>query len=139
MPLEETLRDAAASHRRICLWGPYRVRPEFAQSFRDRVARVESSFRYKGACFLSPTTVCDCTRSLEEMVGRRRLIGAFGYGAASSSVVVRLFEPWLIDPWQTDVFFRDRGALLRRPSPQAASRVPIVRDPSLEAHPGVPR
>jgi hypothetical protein len=101
VPLEETLQEATASHRRVCLWGPYRVRPEFAQSFRDRVAQVESSFRYQGACFLSPSNVCDCTRSVEEMVGRRRYIGAFGYGAASSSFVVRLFEPWLIDPCQT--------------------------------------
>ena len=101
VPLEETLQDATASHRRICLWGPYRVCPEFAQLFRDRVARVESSYRYKGACFLRPSKVCDCTRSLEEMVGQRRFIGVFGYGAASSSVVVRLFEPWLIDPCQT--------------------------------------
>jgi hypothetical protein len=101
VPLEETLQDATASHQRICLWGPYRVCPEFSQLFRDRVAKVESSFRYRGACFLSTKSVCDCTRSLEEMVGQRRFIGAFGYGAASASVVVRLFEPWMIDPCQT--------------------------------------
>ncbi len=101
VPLDETLRDATESGRRICIWGPYLVRPEFAQSFRDRVAQVESSFRYRGACLLSPLDVCDCTRSVEEMIGRRRYIGTFGYGEASSSVVVQMFEPWLIGPSQT--------------------------------------
>jgi hypothetical protein len=127
VPLDETLRDAMKSGRRICVWGPYLVRPEFAQSFRDRVARVESSFRYRAACFGWPLAVCDCTRSVEEMIGRRRFIGVFGYGAASSSFVVQLFDPWLINPCQTHPWVGaliglDKYTLIRRPHGDYTSR-----------------
>jgi hypothetical protein len=132
VPLDETLQDATKSGKRICLWGPYLVRPEFAQSFRDRVARVESSFRYRGACFGWPLAVCDCTRSVEEMVGHRRFIGVFGYGAASSSVVVQLFEPWLINPCQTHPWVGgliglDKYPLIRRSHGDYTSRWDQVR------------
>lgn len=100
VPLDETLRDAVAAGRRVCLWGPYRLRPEMADAFRARVELVERSFRYKGACLLSRPDVCDCTRSIEELVGSRRYIGVYGYGAAASSHVVRLYGPWLVGPAQ---------------------------------------
>ncbi len=54
------------------------------------------------------------------MIGRRRFIGVFGYGAASSSFVVQLFEPWLINPCQTHPWVAaliglDNYPLIRRP------------------------
>jgi hypothetical protein len=101
VPLDETLRDRVASGSRICAWGPYRLRPEMADKFRGRVAAVESRFQYKAACFTSPLDVCDCARSIEELVGHRRFIGTFGYGAAVSSVIVRKYSPWLIDPQES--------------------------------------
>jgi hypothetical protein len=132
VPLDETLRDATESGRRICMWGPYLVPPEFAQLFRDRVAKVESSMRYRGACLGWPLAVCDCTRSVEEMIGQRRFIGVFGYGAASSSVVVRLFEPWLIDPCQTHPWVAtliglDNYPLIHRPHGDYTSRLDQLR------------
>lgn len=98
VPLNETLDDAVVERRQICVWGPYLVKPELAEMFRARVTRVESSFRYKAASFLSPLDVCDCTRSIEEMVGPRRYIGVYGYGAAASSVVVQRCSPWFVKP-----------------------------------------
>jgi hypothetical protein len=133
VPLDETLRDAAGSGRRICVWGPYLVRPEFAESFRERVVRVESSFRYRGACFGWRPAVCDCTRSVEEMIGQRRFIGVFGYGAASSSVVVQLFEPWLIHPgktypWVGDLLGLGKYPLVWRPHGDYTSRWDQLRE-----------
>lgn len=97
VPLHETLQFYADS--RICMWGPYRVRSDFAETFKARVATVESSFGYKGACWLSPMHVCDCARSIEEMIDpHRRYIGVFGYGAAAGSYIVRKFAPYLVEP-----------------------------------------
>jgi hypothetical protein len=100
VPLDETLR-VYTSDGHVCMWGPYRIQPELTEFFKSRAVLVESSFRYKGASFLSPRQVCDCTRAIEEMVDpNRRYIGVFGYGAAAASVVVRNFSPWIIDPEQ---------------------------------------
>lgn len=99
VPLGETLDFYHAGGGHVCAWGPFLVRPELAATFRARVATVESSFRYKGACWLSRRDVCDCARAVEEMARPdRRYIGAFGYGAAAASSVVRTFTPWLVDP-----------------------------------------
>jgi hypothetical protein len=63
---------------------------------------VEREFRYKGGCLLSPRKVCDCARSVEEMLrGDRRFIGICGYGAAAASSVVQTFSPGLVEPHQT--------------------------------------
>jgi hypothetical protein len=129
VPLDETLRFYLACGGHVCLWGPYLIRPELAETFRGRVAAVESSFHYKGACVLSPLQVCDCVRSVEEMIGsRRRYIGVFGYGAAAGSVVVRKFSPWLIDPerdhpWVATLIGLDEYPLLRRPFGDYTSRL----------------
>jgi hypothetical protein len=99
VPFDETLQVFFDSGAHICMWGPYRIQPELAETFKERVATVESSFRYKGACFTSPRHVCDCVRSIEEMVPTpRRYIGPYGYGWAAGSVVVQKFSPWLIEP-----------------------------------------
>jgi len=98
VPLDETLADRTAAGSKIRAWGPYLVQPEIGDMFRGRVAAVESGFKYKGACFLSRLEVCDCARSIEELVGPRRIIGPFGYGAAVSSVIVEKYSPWLIKP-----------------------------------------
>jgi hypothetical protein len=99
VPLGETLARSLADGRRVCLWGPYRVRPELAEAFRSRVAAVEAGFAYHGACFFFPRKVCDCARAVEETVApSRRYIGAFGYGAAAASVIVQEFSPWVIEP-----------------------------------------
>ncbi len=127
VPLDETLRDAVAQGREICVWGPYLMRGEFADMFRDRVALVESSFRYKAASLVAPLHVADCTRSVEELVGRRRYIGVCGYGAASASYVVRQFEPWMIDPchshpWVATLIGLDDYPLVHRPHGDFTSR-----------------
>jgi len=100
VPLDETLRDAQATGRTICLWGPYRIQSEVADQFRGRIVTVESSFAYKGASFFSPLHVCDCARSVEELLGSRRYIGVFGYGAAAASVIVQKYSSSLILPEQ---------------------------------------
>lgn len=102
VPLLETLQWATDNGDRINMWGPYRVQTEFADTFRARVNTVESRFQYRGACLTSPLTVCDCARSVEEMIEpRRRYIGFFGYGAAAGSYIVKKFHSYLIDPEQT--------------------------------------
>jgi hypothetical protein len=128
VPLEETLRHYQASGSRLCMWGPYRVQPELAEKFIARVAAVESSCQYKGACFWSRRSVCDCTRSVEEMIGQRRYIGVFGYGAAASSVVVRMFSPWLVEPehahlWVATLIGLDEYPLVWRPFGDYTSRL----------------
>ncbi len=100
VPLDKTLRDCMAARSHVCVWGPYLVQPELTRMFRARIAAVESGFKYKGACLFSPLDVCDCARAVEEMVGPRRYIGVFGYGAAAS-VVIQKYSPWLIQPEQT--------------------------------------
>ena len=102
VPLHETLEHYLNTGSRICFWGPYRVKPEFADTFRARVCTVESSFKYKGACLTSPMDVVDCARSVEEMIDPyRRYIGVCGYGAAAGSYIVRKFSCWMIAPEQT--------------------------------------
>jgi hypothetical protein len=102
VPLHETLEWAVSFNARINMWGPYRVCPEFAETFRNRVATVEGTYGYKGACLTSPKTVCDCARSVEEMIDPyRRFIGPFGYGAAAGSYIVKKFTPWFIEPQQS--------------------------------------
>jgi len=105
VPLVETLQWSVKNGDHINAWGPYRVTPEFAETFRTRVRTVEDTFEYKGACLTSPKRVCDCARSIEEMIHPvRRYIGAFGYGAAAGSYIVRKFTPWFVEaershPW----------------------------------------
>jgi hypothetical protein len=128
VPLDETLRHYQASGSRICMWGPYRVQPELAEKFIARVAHVESKCKYKGACLISRRGVCDCTRSVEEMIGRRRYIGCFGYGAAASSVIVRTFSPWLVEPehahlWVVELLGLDTYPLVWRPFGDYTSRL----------------
>lgn len=128
VPLGETLRDYLATGCRICVWGPYLVRPELAQMFRCRVATVESSFEYKAACLLSRRGVCDCARSIEELVGERRYIGVFGYGAAAASVIVQKYSPWLIEPehshhWVGSLLGLDEYPLVYRPFGDYTSRL----------------
>jgi hypothetical protein len=102
VPLQETLRLTVARGARINVWGPYRIRPELAETFKARVATVETCFRYKAACVTSALDVCDCARSIEEMIGTpRRYMGVFGYGAAAASVIVRSFSPWMVCPEQS--------------------------------------
>jgi hypothetical protein len=102
VPLDETLTHYFGTGSRVCMWGPYRIQSDLADMFMARVATVEGTFQYQGACFMSPLRVCDCARSVEEMIGtRRRYIGVFGYGAAAGSVIVRNFSPWMIHPEQT--------------------------------------
>jgi hypothetical protein len=121
VPLDETLRVFLSSGHRVCMWGPYRVGPELAEAFRARIATLESSFQYKGACLFSPLDVCDCARAVEEMVEpHRRYIGVFGYGAAAASFIVRKFSPWLIEPeqphpWVGTLIGLDEFPLVRRP------------------------
>lgn len=99
VPLDETLAHYLRPGSHVCVWGPYRVCPELAATFRALGAAVEGHFRYKGACLLSPRDVCDCARSVEEMARPdRRYIGVYGYGAAAASSVVRTFSPWLVEP-----------------------------------------
>lgn len=101
MPLHDTLRHYICLGP-VTMWGPYCVEPEFAERFKERVATIESCFRYKAASLTSPRDVCDCARAVEEMVEpRRRFIGIYGYGAAASSVVVQKFSPWMVDPDRT--------------------------------------
>jgi hypothetical protein len=120
VPLDETIQLCLAARRRIYLWGAYRVKPELAETFRARVITVESTFKYRPACFLSPRSVCDCVRSVEEMIEpRRRFIGVFGYGAVSASYIVRKFTPWLIEPqqshrWVEPLLGLDRYPLIHR-------------------------
>lgn len=120
VPLHETLCDAVKENRRITLWGPYRIKPELAATFRARMVTLENCFQYKGAAFWSPKEVCDCARAVEEMVGtERRWMGIFGYGAAASSAVVRKFAPWLIEPeqshpWVVTLLDLDKYPLTRR-------------------------
>jgi hypothetical protein len=133
VPLEETLHVSLASGGRVCLWGPYRVCPELAETFKARIATVETTYRYKAACRLAPRNVCDCARSLEEtVVPRRRYIGAFGYGAAAVSVIVREFSPWLIEPeqahpWVATLLGLDECPLIRRPFGDSTSRQDQLR------------
>lgn len=120
VPLDETLRVYADKGHKLCMWGPYRVQPEFFELFKTRVAQVEQTFGYKAAALTSPRDICDCARAVEEMVeSRRRLIGVNGYGAAASSVVVRKFSPWLIEPdqshaWVEPLMGLDEYPLVRR-------------------------
>jgi hypothetical protein len=105
VPLDETLAYCLQAGGHVCAWGPYLVRPELAATIRERIATVEGQFRYKGGCFLSPRNVCDCARSVEEMLrSDRRFIGVCGYGAAAASSVVRTFSPGLVEPHQTHVW-----------------------------------
>jgi hypothetical protein len=121
VPLDETLHTYLAAGRCVCMWGPYRIRPELAETFHARVATVESWFQYRAACRLSPRHVCDCARSVEEMVeARRRYIGVFGYGAAAASVIVQKLSPWMIEPeqchpWVGTLIGLDGYPLVRRP------------------------
>ena len=120
LPLDETIQFYLASCSRICMWGPYLVCPEFAETFRSRTTTVESSFGYKAAAWLSPLHVCDCIRSVEEMTdSHRRYIGVFGYGAAGGSYVIRKFSPWFIEPdkshrWIEPLIGLDRYPLVHR-------------------------
>jgi hypothetical protein len=99
VPLNETLEFYLRPGSHVNAWGPYLVKPEFAATFRARVATVNGHFRYKGASFLSPRDVCDCARAVEEMARPdRRFIGIFGYGAAAASSAVRTFTPSLVEP-----------------------------------------
>ncbi len=129
VPLEETIGVWEESGGRVCLWGPYRVTPAFADTFRARVATVEGTFGYKGACLTSRLTVCDCARSVEEMIDpRRRFIGAFGYGAAAASYIVRKFTPHLVGPeqshpWVATLIGLDAHALVRRPFGDYTTRI----------------
>jgi hypothetical protein len=98
VPLEETLRTYSDCGSRISMWGPYRVQPEFACLFKERVNQVEGTFAYKAASFLSPKKACDCARAVEEMIDpHRRMIGYFGYGACATSVVVQKASPWIVE------------------------------------------
>jgi hypothetical protein len=102
VPLDETLQTYLDSGSCVCMWGPYRVCPDLAETFKARVATVESQFKYRAACVFSRRQVCDCARSVDEMLGhRRRYIGVFGYGAAAASVIVRRCSPGLVEPEQS--------------------------------------
>jgi hypothetical protein len=102
VPLDETLQVYTDKGSRLCMWGPYRIDPELGDIFRARMHAVETTFKYKAASLTSPRDVCDCARSVEEMVeSRRRFIGLNGYGAAASSVVVQKMSPWIIEPHET--------------------------------------
>lgn len=102
VPLHETIQTVLKEKRIVHMWGPYHICPELADKFRARQLKVESCFLYRGACFLSRMHICDCVRSIEEMItGKRRFIGVLGYGAAGASVVVREANPWIIHPQQT--------------------------------------
>jgi len=128
VPLDETLRVYLATGSRVCMWGPYRVLPEFGDTFRDRVVSVEAGFDYKGACLISRLRVCDCARSVEEMIEpRRRYIGACGYGAAAGSFIMRKFTPWLVEPEQAHpevatLVGLDEFPIRRRPFGDSTSR-----------------
>ena len=116
VPLHETIQTSLREQRIVHMWGPYRIRPELADKFRERQATVESSFQYRGACFLSKRKICDCVRSIEEMITeKRRFIGVFGYGAASSSVVVKKAVPWIIHPQQSHAWVATMIGLDRYP------------------------
>ncbi len=139
VPLDETIEFSLKEGRLVFLWGPYRVQPEFAQRFKARVATVESSFKYQGACFLKPLEVCDCVRSVEEMIEPwRRFIGVFGYGAAAASFVVRKFTPWLVEPqqahsWVETLIGVDKYPLIRRQYGDFTSRLDQMRAALLRA------
>ncbi|MBL8792858.1 MAG: hypothetical protein JNM56_03040 [Planctomycetia bacterium] len=128
VPLHETISSYIDDGGKVRMWGPYRVLPELIERFKAHVADVESSYRYKGACFLTPSYICDCTRSVEVLVGTAgRYIGVCGYGAAASSHCVREMTPWLIDPaqdhpWVATLLGLDRYPLVRLPFGQYISR-----------------
>jgi len=101
VPLHETLHSYLTGGGKVRMWGPYRIEPELAEQFRAHVAAVESSYRYKAACFLTFGRICDCTRALEVLTKTdNRFIGACGYGAAASSHCVQHLSPYLIEPGQ---------------------------------------
>ena len=119
VPLDETIRNGLAAGEQVTMWGPYRITPEFADQFKARVATVESTFQYKAASLLSPLHVCDCVRSVEEMVAPRRYIGIFGYGTAAASTVVQKYTPGIIDPsrthpWVASLIRLDEYTITRR-------------------------
>lgn len=128
VPLDETLRTYEANGSHICMWGPYRIQPELAEIFLARVARIESYGKYQAACLFARLHVCDCARSVEEMLGtRRRYIGIFGYGAAAASVIVKNFSPWMIHPeqshcWVGGMIGLDQYQLHHRPFGDYTSR-----------------
>jgi hypothetical protein len=129
VPLDETLRAYQATGSRICMWGPYRVGAELAETFKARVASMESQGKYQAACRFSSLQVCDCARSVEEMLGgdSRRYIGMFGYGAAASSIIVKKFSPWMVEPehshlWVAQFIGLDQYQIIHRPFGDFTSR-----------------
>jgi hypothetical protein len=129
LPLDETLRFYQANGSRICLWGPYRIEAELAEKFKCRVATVEAEGKYKAGSLFGTSHVCDCARSVEQMLGseRRRYIGLFGFGAAASSVIVQKLSPWIIEPdqshlWVAEMLGLEQYPIVHRPFGDYTSR-----------------
>jgi hypothetical protein len=102
--MEETFDYVFAAGGYVACWGPYRVHPQLANSFRARKYELDTEHRYKGLNLIGRPKVDECVGGVDGINPGRGRIGIFGYGENSTGRIVDLCSPYFLDkgrchPW----------------------------------------
>lgn len=135
LTLPETLEWCRAECLRVSVWGPYRVKCELYEKLKEQSELLSSGkIKYKSTDTFVPRCVAmNCYHALTHPVAPlRRHSGAFNAGDAAGSLVLRVYNPWLIEPCTThdpilSVIGADKYDLVRRSFGYRPGRVDAIR------------
>lgn len=104
LSVPDTFERCRLNGMRVSVWGPYRIDRGLFEALAAQQARLESGqVLYKPTDNLYPSDLaCNCYHAIWRPVAPcRKYSGPFNCGDASGSTTLRLFRPWLVQPWET--------------------------------------
>jgi hypothetical protein len=109
LDLHPTLRYVLSEDERVSYWGPFEIERDLYCRALQQIALLDSgTVRYKAVDTGYPTDVAsNCIHALTSTVGgyRTRVLSP-SWGETASSLIVRRFRPWIIDPDQEHPWVR---------------------------------
>lgn len=98
--LHTTIRWCQDNCMRVSLWGPYRICPDLYYLALKQKAHLESgAVRFKALdSFRNTQRVTNCIHALADVLDERRVrIASPGFGETASFVILKRYEPFILD------------------------------------------
>ena len=111
LELLPTLKWARGLEIGVSAWGPYGIKKElYDRAAKQKTRLASGAVRYKALdlkILLNREEHSNCIHAVSDIVGDESLATGIAYGDAASGMVVRHFEPWIINPKETHSWVSD--------------------------------
>jgi hypothetical protein len=115
LELLPTLKWARGQDTKVSAWGPFSIKKDLYDRALKQKARLESgAVGYRAIDFkalFNREENSNCIHAVSDIAGDEVLAAGTAYGEAASALVVRHFQPWIINPEETHNWVNDRVGL----------------------------